>query len=442
MGKYDQFHSKWIEKYQSGIACPEISKEYGCTIKTVQLVIRNAGISRTNREAQTLLSNYRVFYDEWIEKYKEGMSSLDIANQYGCNSGIVGAVVRRAGISRSNSESQYLRDTKYGQFHQEWINKYISGVSSGKIAEEYGCSVPTVLEVINGAGIIRSLSDSALLADSKYKQFYPEWIEKYVDGMSFREIGSEYGCDGMTVGTVVRKVGKSRSISDIMNIRYGKYDNYFDNIDDEEKSYFLGMLLADGCIRIHKTGHQQVMSLSLKLCDGYIVERLASILGRKVYYSPLRGRTTEQACIHVHSDHICNTLRGYGFTERKSLDNHEAIGFNHIPPELMRHFIRGIIDGDGCFNITKDKRYKNSITGHVGVCGNINDMQSIANIFTGIGCRNAIVRHRGNILYRIDYGSKSDVTRILHYLYGSATIYLERKKVKAADILALYRSGV
>lgn len=432
MGKYSQFYSEWIKKYQSGMPCPEIAKEYGCTTTTVGVVIRNAGISRSNREAQTLLSKYRVFYDEWVEKYKEGMSSLDIADQYCCNSGIVSAVVRRAGISRSNSEAQFLRDTKYGQFHQEWVDQYKSGISADKIAYAYGCSVPTVLEVTKKAGITRNLSDSALLADSKYKQFYNEWIEKYIDGMNSHEIASEYGCDGMTVSTVVRKAGKSRSISDIMNMRYGKYDTYFDDINDEEKAYFLGMLLADGCIRSRKMSMQQEMILSLKLCDSYIVERLVSILGRNVYYSPPRGRTTEQACIHVHSDHIVNTLRNYGFTYRKSLDNHDAIGFDHMPQNLMNHFIRGIVDGDGSIYIY------DGVHGAVKVCGNYNDMQKIA-IFCDIECNMKVPRKDGSI-YQVVWGSRHDVTKIIHYLYNDATIYLHRKKSKADQILAMYNN--
>jgi Mor family transcriptional regulator len=430
MNKYSKFYKEWIDKYKDGLGCPEIANEYNCSVTAVQLVIRKAGVGRSNRGAQVLLSKHGQSYDDWVDEYKNGMSTLDIASKYGTSPAVVGRVVKRAGIIRTNSESQHLRDREYTCYHKVWIEEYIDGSSLRDIAEKYGCSVPRIASVVNIAGVMRSKREAGSL-DSKYKKFYGEWVDKYISGMSARKIASGYGCDGMTVSSVIKKGGIARSVLETHNMKYGKFDTYFDNINSEGPAYFLGLLLADGSIR--RVSGQHVLSLQLQICDGYMVERLAKILGRNCYMCPPRGRSKSSVSVHAHSDHLVNTLISYGFTFNKSLDDHNAIGFDHVPEHLMNHFIRGIIDGDGSIFIPKK-----GCPG-ISVVGNYNDLQAASNTISNIGCSVKVPRKDGSI-YHVNWAARNDVTRIIHYLYSDATIYLDRKKQKADAIINMYNN--
>jgi intein-encoded DNA endonuclease-like protein len=278
---------------------------------------------------------------------------------------------------------------------------------------------------------------------SKYDIYHEEWIRLYNSGYTIEDIAKQYSCSVATVYYVLNEAGCVRSKIDAdknkYQRRYGKYDTYFDSIDSEGPVYYLGLILADGCIYTpSKSLYNQQLRLQLKLSevDGYMVEGLAKILNRRCIYIKESFRNGSRSLpsyqVGAVSDYLCNRLIEYGITPRKSLDDHESIIFSHIPDNLMRHFVRGIIDGDGYVLISQG-RY-----GCIGVCGNHNDMKSIANVFSNIGCctRSPIVRD--SRYSRVNWTSRADVTRIISYLYDDATIYLTRKYDKAMDILELY----
>lgn len=52
--------------------------------------------------------------------------------------------------------------------------------------------------------------------------------------------------------------------------------------------------------------------------------------------------------VSIGSKSIYNDLNRYGVIERKS--GKEIIPFGLIPDDLIRHFIRGYFDGDGCIS--------------------------------------------------------------------------------------------
>jgi intein-encoded DNA endonuclease-like protein len=324
---------------------------------------------------------------------------------------------------------------KYDQYHSEWIELYRSGVSTTEIGKNYNCDASTVGKVMKMLGLIRTPGEANAFTNAKY---HNEWVEYYNNGKSTCDIASIYGCSDTTVGVVIKKVGLIRSNTETQLLKYHDYDSYFDTVDTEEKSYYLGLILADGCITsyINHRSWQRRLSITLHYRDAYIIDRLANCLGRTAG-DATKKKGSKQRCVNITSDHICNTLTTYGITEHKSTDNHEATIFNYIPPELMRHFIRGFIDGDGCIAIYRNNGRK---IGAVNVCGNYNDMVAVSNIFSTMGCKIKMPDKLRSI-YRVQWASRDDVTNIIHYLYDDATIYLERKKGKAAEILLLYSDG-
>jgi len=267
---------------------------------------------------------------------------------------------------------------------------------------------------------------------SRYSKYYDEWVELYMNGLGSPDIAKKYGCSDTTIRNIIRKFGVIRTRSEVSAIihsnRHKDHDSYFDYIDTEEKSYFLGLLLSDGCISVPKEGGQQTVAINMQIDDGYIVEQLAIALCRNVCYKPSKPGHKAVVTMSATSNHIVNTLRGYGFTERKSTDDHDAIGFKYIHNTLMPHFIRGIIDGDGWIF------WGNGNNPHIGCCGNFNDMNSLSLALSSIGCKYKPPKIKGCI-YVVNWCSFSDVTKILNYIYDNATVYLRRKKNNADQII-------
>lgn len=128
-------------------------------------------------------------------------------------------------------------------------------------------------------------------------------------------------------------------------------EHYFENIDNEEKAYFSGLIVSDGCIYSQNIRSSMVV-ITLQGCDKYILEHfIKCIKSNKHITSDGRGYFE----IQILSDVMVNDLRKYGLFENKSL---HTIFPKNLPKDLYCHFIRGLIDGDGSISFyNRQNRY-------------------------------------------------------------------------------------
>lgn len=123
-------------------------------------------------------------------------------------------------------------------------------------------------------------------------------------------------------------------------------DVVFDTIDTEEKAYWLGFLYADGCLDSSPLDNSKKskfqIELSLKIEDKEHLSKFCKFLDTSMIITETRCR-----CV-VRSQHMWNILNSYGCTPKKSL----TLEFPNLnifkDTELIRHFLRGYFDGDGC----------------------------------------------------------------------------------------------
>ena len=125
-------------------------------------------------------------------------------------------------------------------------------------------------------------------------------------------------------------------------------DSVFDSIDTEEKAYWLGFIYADGTISssplIDGKKNDYQLEVSLKLSD---IEHLRKI--ERLFKYDNRVTSDSFRCrFIVNSKHLWKTLNSYGCTPRKSLTLKFPNESIFSSKELIKHFIRGYFDGDGC----------------------------------------------------------------------------------------------
>ena len=184
--------------------------------------------------------------------------------------------------------------------------------------------------------------------------------------------------------------------------------NFFHDIDSEPKAYWLGFLMADGCV--HDTMKKGCLQLSVHLASKDLghLEKLRMALGivKPVYvwHNSIR--------LAASSDHLCNDLIRHGCTPRKSL----TLRFPSIIPTMLPHFIRGYFDGDGCACICHDRLF----ISFVGTQSFLNSLRHHCRIVRSL-CR------RGNI-YTLSINKITDLQHIVTMMYDTATVYLERKR--------------
>lgn len=207
-----------------------------------------------------------------------------------------------------------------------------------------------------------------------------------------------------------------------------KDKRYFQNIDNEKKSYFLGLIVADGSINYKLN----TLQLSLKEEDSYILEELIKEIYydrnlRKIdIYNKRNINHSIQYQITITSKDFIEDLKSYGIIQNKSKKDFK-FNFDKIPKKYIKDFIRGYFDGDGCFYF--NKKTKNS---HVTLTGQTTFIKDLIDIIK-MEIKNLgklPVYHRNkNIKYNctMQMGGNIQVKIFCDYIYNKSSFYLKRK---------------
>jgi hypothetical protein len=200
-------------------------------------------------------------------------------------------------------------------------------------------------------------------------------------------------------------------------------EDYFKNIDDEYKAYFLGIIISDGCVYENNRG-ENILSITLQDSDKYILQKfIECVKSNKNITSDGRGCYS----IQILSNKMCNDLSQYNIIPRKSL---HTVFPTKIPTELYRHFIRGLIDGDGSYAFYSRKNQgRKSHHKAIRFCqGNkkfIEDM--IEYLYNTIGVNKPTIIQEKENLWTIAYQKDVDMVKIIDYIYHNSHIYIKRK---------------
>jgi hypothetical protein len=253
-------------------------------------------------------------------------------------------------------------------------------------------------------------------------------IAKYKAGLSGPTIAASLDMSNHAVYKILYKEGIVRSNKENYAVRFN--ESFFETIDTEQKAYFLGFIAADGCI-IRKRWSSGILKIDIKETDKKILYALSDSLS--LGYDRIKEYQTGQCKIVrvvVPSDKLTKDLAHYGIVPRKTF----TFTFPEIiPDKLIRHFIRGYFDGDGCITVGPV----------VKIVGTENFLLSIQNKIMR-ACRfnhktKLQTRHpeRHNNIRSLEIGGRKKVQQIYRYFYDDATIFLERKKLRFMELLCI-----
>jgi len=203
-------------------------------------------------------------------------------------------------------------------------------------------------------------------------------------------------------------------------------EDYFANIQTEEQAYWLGMLTADGWIRKDLKG----WAISLKSADESHVELLRACIGSNAPITKRLYRKSHTSKIEIYSKRMVSHLMKLGITPKKSL----VVLPWHGKKKLLKHYWRGVFDGDGC--ICKNKARKKG--GHcyvLSLCGSkwiVDGFRDFVQEKTGY-CKKPY--KKGNIYY-VEYGGTLQPQNVAKTIYTNCSVFLTRKKKMIDELLA------
>ncbi|NOU99487.1 hypothetical protein GC097_05530 [Paenibacillus sp. LMG 31457] len=212
-----------------------------------------------------------------------------------------------------------------------------------------------------------------------------------------------------------------------------RVDHYFfmNGICNENTAYVYGVMATDGNIRCQP--EKGYASMRLRLTDLDIIEKIAGLIQYKnkiMYVVPNNPKHNPHYTIDATSQCLVNDLGALGCMPGKT----GRIYYPLVRPELERHLIRGIIDGDGSWITSENKR--KSLKLELSIVGNDQFLWGVyKRIFEHLGIKPQSIHYAieydkksklPNIAY-ITY-NKTDAMRIREWVYEGATIYGQRKR--------------
>ena len=225
------------------------------------------------------------------------------------------------------------------------------------------------------------------------------------------------------VCTILKRNGVSIKTPDSFR-RYDLNEHYFDVIDTEEKAYWLGFLMADGC-----NSRDRAIKFSLNKQDLDSLEKFNKSIGSN---APIKDDQHDMKTLMIHSRRLVNELMKYGFIRNKT---HQVV-FPDLEEEFYRHFIRGLFDGDGCITVGIKKSARGKTKGaSFMIAGTEMVLTTIQEILIN-NCqvsRTKLIKRKS--IHVLTYGGTRMLERIYHYLYDDSTIYMERKYAKFTQFL-------
>lgn len=223
---------------------------------------------------------------------------------------------------------------------------------------------------------------------------------------------------GLSAATIYRRLkfanipirSKAKAQASIRkNKNWSIYNITVPSFDKEDDYYWLGFILADGCIQKSKrSGHSLRISLSLR--DKKHLEKCKFWLNSN---HPIKSRLNNSS---VELRIVCKDLIAE-LEKFYIIPNKSPISKIHPFLNDKRDFWRGMIDGDGW--VTSSRNYTIGLCGTKNVCDQFKEFVSL---YVDTSAKSI----KSNGIYKIQW-THNIAKKIIKILYYDCNFYLERK---------------
>lgn len=272
-----------------------------------------------------------------------------------------------------------------------------------------------------------------------------EYINTSIYERSLQKLSDKYGLNRKTIAKYLNERGV-----EITNT-HGKVpfnEHAFDSIDTEEKAYWLGFMYADGYI----TSKTNQVGLSLSIKDIDHLKKFNNFLnyskglnisethqfGSKEKFNK-NGEILQMVHTVITNEHLWNALNEKGCVPNKSLILTFPDKSIFKDESLIRHFIRGYVDGDGTLGVYPHSKSNPKLEESLLIVGTKPFLEGVQK-YLGIDGFLMQKPNCNNLTYRLGYSTKK-AQNVADILYKNSTIYLDRKYNIYSIKFAALKSG-
>ena len=237
--------------------------------------------------------------------------------------------------------------------------------------------------------------------------------------------------------------------------------NFFSEIKTELQAYLLGFIYSDGSIN----DERHTLTIHINEKDKEIFN-LFKVISPEAYIQDCKGYESKVTVdgsivknlgstrLSISSKILLEDLHNLGVVENKTYK--ELHIPKQIPNELIKHFIRGYFDGDGCITYSIRKPNPKNREKNYRVTSNVNFTAKLCNIFIDFqkyfsdnDITTNIVHVKRGDMYRLITSKRDSVIKIFHLFYDNSNFYLSRKfnkfnyyvNTEVTQIIAEYRNA-
>lgn len=275
-------------------------------------------------------------------------------------------------------------------------------------------------------------------------------IKMYTDGIKMKEISKALKMKSQTISDIlkennikIRNNTEYRTSVELSTNRQYEFDqSFFEVINTPNKAYWLGFIYADGNVYVKNydkdNGKSKGGSLEIGLQrqDEYHLTNFINDVGGNNLIEQrdvrLGEKTYPSSRIVLNSIKMCRDLINHGCTPRKSL----SLKFpNSVPDQLMSHFIRGYIDGDGCVAFyTYEKIDSFSVT----ILGTQEFLEGIKYVLNSNEINTNKIKKDKSEAFLMGITGQDNLARLYNFLYSDANVFLGRKIDKYRQALIYF----
>ena len=264
-----------------------------------------------------------------------------------------------------------------------------------------------------------------VISDQEVEAIY----KMYKDGTKVSDIAKDFGVTNSTIYTRLNRrygpLGKERAVN---KRKYTVDESFFEIIDTQEKAYIMGWFYSDGSNSVSPN----IAKIDVAEDSVDILIKIREVIGSNARIIPMKNSANSYAGENAQM------LYRLGIYNKKVSKQIAALGIcgnvtytrtwpEWLSEDLEPHFIRGLIDGDGCISIGKKKGFTISYYGTKMMC------EGFSKVLSKIG-----VDHRHKIdkngHHSIRIMKQAECVKFADYIYNDATIYLNRKHDKYLEI--------
>jgi metal-sulfur cluster biosynthetic enzyme len=359
--------------------------------------------------------------DDYLIEHYIDMTSEELANKFGRTVHSINARRDDLGLIRNAT----------------WSDDEVAFLINNYLTMEH-CEIGKALNRTQGAVTAKCFELGLYKKELPWEQWEIDYIKDNYQEMTKNEIAEILNRSPSAIGLKASRMGFKK---------YPYYCNYhfFDVIDSEEKAYWLGFLTADGWISKNEETGSGCVGIELQYGDiDHLKKFNKSIEGnyqitdrwRPCLLSTSDKEKKHHTCvIRIFSIKMYEDLCRLGFSENKSYD----VQMPNIDPSLLRHYIRGYFDGDGCLYVSNNHLTVKFVTASENYFNNLVNL--LAKLDINVRCAQKTNEYN-TIMYYIDIRFNKDKLKFLDYIYENSNISLDRKYKKYLKAKSIYGARV